>query len=134
MLLILWVLPLTCLEGGYIYSGTLKKPSENLLLIESCQLSEVVQHMASRWQQRIAVSMMPSCDILSFTIFVYPALWGFLGPRLVSSSSFQVCMQISWFLFSFWCLIGVFWPSHSFRRSYSQTELFGQTPVYATAG
>lgn len=62
MLLILWVLPLTCLEGGYIYSGTLK-PNESLLLIESCQLSEVVQHMASRWQQRIAGSMMPSCDV-----------------------------------------------------------------------
>lgn len=44
--------------------------------------------MASRWQHRIALSMMASCDVGRLQ-FVYTLLFEVsLGPGLVSSSSF----------------------------------------------
>lgn len=49
----------------------------------------MVQHMASRWQQWIALSMTSSCDVWSVvTVFLYLTRQGFLGPEVDRLLSF----------------------------------------------
>lgn len=67
------------------------------------EVSEVVLHMASRWQHWTAASMVPSCDVgcLQFGCIVYFILKGFLGPKVDQLRQLPRCVPKIILLFAY---------------------------------